>query len=226
MKKQKLKKFFKKNIVISFLSFFSFWVVFWAWFTSIFIEAQQSTGLWSTNSVISFTWSESPTTWNEWYYVNLGDNSSIIWNYFEWFYYDSVFWLFQLDWSNDTNENVRIVDSTSNCWTGYGYKLWWRAYSGKAGYIDFDYNSSTYVYYCEDDNRLHWTAYSQYVWYQNFEWIEVQVIPNIASLVTELWSEIFVNDYTNIGDSTSSWSLGWDTINLDDTKESIFYIIK
>jgi hypothetical protein len=231
MKKQKLKKIIKKNIVWVLFSFFIIWSVFWA-FTSYLITTQSATELWSNNSIVSFTWS----VWNEWYYVNDWDNSAIIWNYFTWYYYDSLFWFFKLDWSSNPNENVRISWSTSICSTWYWYKLEWKAYSEISWYIDFNYNSSTFVYYCLDDGKLHGTAYWKYIWYQDFEWIQVEVVNSVTDLTNNVSWSLFINDTTNINNSIVWWwweeiiwwwtVLWWNVNQLIDTNESIFYIIK
>ena len=206
---------------------------------------QTSTGTWSNNSIISVDSNLS--------YVNKWDNSSVIWNYFTWFYYDSFLWYFQTDW-NDSNqsENVRITWSTWKCSTWYGYKLWGYAWSNSVGYIDFDYNDDVFVYYCVGTWELEWYAYSTFVGFQNFEWIafdidvepvtETEDIPNSST-----WT--FVNESTTIIDSGNiEWNdkISWndnasvennnsnfstDTIQNDliefDTKyESLFYIIK
>lgn len=227
MKLQKIKKFLMNNLYILWSSFFIVWTAFWA-YTTYLISSQYSTNLWSYGNVVSFTWA----TWNEWYYVNNKDNSSIIWNYFKWYYYDSVYWYFKLDWSTDSSENVKIVWSTTACSTGYGYKLWWKAYSEMSGYIDFNYNSNTFVYYCLDDWKLHWKAYWQYIWYQDFEWIDISLVVDVVSLVEKVSNtDIFQNDTTNV-DNTNSLtpeelqSLWWNIIQFDERKESIFYIIK
>ena len=239
MKKQKIKKhfkkFFKKHFYFASTLFFITGTVFWA-FTSTLITPQTSTEVWSNNNEISFTWS----SWNQGYYVNEWDDSAIIGNYFEGYYYDSLYWFFRLDWSSNKSENVRIIWSTTACATWYWYKLGWKAYSENAWYIDFNYNSSTFVYFCASDGKLHGTAYSEYIWFQDFEWIIVWVVS--GSVPTNLTEKVendtvFVNDTSNIDESTTSspawtewWTVietfGWDFIQFDPKKESVFYIIK
>lgn len=225
MKKQKIKKFFMRNIFVILSSFFIFWAVFWS-FTSYLITSQYSTSVWSNNSIISFTW----TATKEWYYINNEDNSAIIGNYFEWYYFDSLFWFFKLDWSANQYENVRITDSTDACTTWYWYKLWWKAFSEQAWYIDFDYNSSTFVYYCLDDGKLHGTAFSDYIWFQDFEWIWVSIVNSITDLTQNVSDSLFMNDTTTVNISSSSldWieTLWWNITQTDVYKESIFYIVK
>jgi len=209
-----------------FVIFFTIWTVFWS-YTSYLITTQSSTNIWAYDSVVSFTWEAG----KEWYYVNNDDNSAIITNYFSWYYYDSVYWYFKLDWSSDNTENVRIIWSTSMCNSWYWYKLWWKAYSELSGYIDFNYNLSTFVYYCLDDGKLHWQSYWRYIGYQDFEWIEIWVVTNIVDLIEKVSSALFTNDTTDIEKSTTVnnediETLWWDLIQIDDKKESLFYIIK
>lgn len=226
MKRQKIKKFLETNIYATIILFFFIWSVFWA-YNSYIISPQISTQLWSYDSSISFTWS----VWNEWYYVNDKDNSAIIWNYFKGYYYDSLFWFFKLDWSSNAGDNVRIIGSTTKCVNWYWYKLWGKAYSQVSWYIDFGYDNNTFVYYCLSDKKLHWTAYWKYIWYQSFDWIQIDVSVDVPSLVEKVKNDLFRNDTTNIENSTilsqdEIKSLWWNLIQIDDTKESIFYIIK
>ncbi len=233
MKKNKIKKFIKLHMVLFLISFFMVWTVLGS-FTSYVITSQYSDLTWSNGSNISFTWS----TWKEWYYVNNRDNSAIIWNYFTWFYYDSLFWFFKLDWSPNEYDNVRIIDSTNKCSTWYWYKLWWKAYSEISWYIDFAYDDDTFVYYCLDTGELHGKAYWKYIWYQNFEWIELTIIKEVEDLtVTATATGVFINDVTTVNKSralepdlipTYWWEINiwWNIYQIDTTKESIFYIIK
>ncbi len=217
-------------------------VIFAATGVQLLISQQSATILWSNNSTISFsTWGVTKHT----HYVNEGDNSTIIWNYLQWYYYDSVFWYFSLNWSTNKNENVRIIWTTSKCWTWFWYKLWWKAkwiYStgwtdmDSAWYIDFDHNSSTFVYYCENDKKLHWKWYSRWIWYQDFEWIWFEILADWTTTTTFTWAtDLFLNDNTNVDiievftGSNSNASLDkllWEEYNFDADKGSIFYIIK
>lgn len=236
----------KNKTLVSFLIALSLtvWVVFAATWVELFISKQSSLNRWSNNSLISFsTW--STTT----HYINEGNNSTIIWNYLKGYYYDSVFWYFRLDWSSDKKENVRIVWTTSKCTSWFGYKLWWKAkwvYStawldigadlDSAWYIDFDHNSSTFVYYCEVDKSLHWKWYSRWIWYQDFEWIWFEVVVDWTSETIFTWStDIFINDNTDLDQikvftgsdsNVSTDELLWEKYHFDTTKGSLFYIIK
>ena len=224
MKNKKLKNFFKiKLLVLVWIA--SLWSVYAADYLSSTISSQSSSGVWSNNSDISVIAWEEPGYWND------GNNSTIIWNYFRGYYYDSIFWFFELDWSTDPSENVSIIWSTSACGSSYGYKLWWYAYSEYFGFMDFDYSDSIFVYYCEWDKVLHWYSYSKNLWFQNFEGIAFEIVSSVSTLAENTSTGIFVNDTTNINiDEFWSWNLNsrvWaDLIQLEDDKESIFYIIK
>ena len=202
------------------------------------IPTQVATSNGSSQSLIEF--SKSWTSGWETYYADEGGNSTVIGNYFKWFYYDNNLWFFKLDWSANPSENVSIISSTEKCWDSYGYKLWWYAQSAGTfgeiyGYMDFDYSSDIFVYYCEGDKKLHWYAYTQYLWFQNFEWIGFEILPFSWSLLWTTSSNLFVNDTTNINvkgvytwSDSNYWKSGiWgDIFNIDDTKESIIYIIR
>lgn len=237
MKKDKnlFLKFFKKrkkeisNIYFIIPLFFFLWVLA-VFANDIFydISYQIASHKGSNDSLIRFS------HWDNTKYVNKLSDSSIIGNYFSGYYYDSVLWFFKLDWSDNINKNVRIIDSTSKCSSWYGYKLWGFAKSDYYGFMDFDYNSDIFVYYCEFDKSLHWYAYTKYNWFQVFDWIGFEILPSNAS-VNISWTGIFVNDTTKIWveyiytwSDSSAWynSFWWDIFNFDDTKDSLFYIIK
>ncbi len=224
MKTKKLKNFFKVKLVL-FVVIASFGTVYAADYFSSSIGSQISSGVWSNNSNVSTIAWEEPGYWNSW------DNSTIIWNYFRGYYYDSVFWFFKLDWSTDNWENVSIVWSTTACGSSYGYKLWWYAYSEYFWFIDFDYNNNIFVYYCEWDKTLHGHAYSKTLWFQNFEWIGFEIVSSVSTLAVTTSTGIFVNDTTDINlpnfwDGNINSSVWSDLIQIEDEKESIFYIIK
>lgn len=223
-------------VKISFVIIFSFWVVYWA--SQVNFTTQTSMWLWSNNSNISVSYPNGDTQGIT-SYVNNGDNSSIIWNYFTWYYYDSILWFFRLDWSSNEKQNVRITGSTSKCTSGYWYKLWWYAYSQYQWYIDFDYNDDIFVYYCESDNVLHGYAYAQHIGFQNFEWIGFEIVPILVQVSEpESSLEVFVNDTSLIASPSAPIYDGGESMNtsttipsslpngIDVTRESIFYIIK
>lgn len=225
MKRQKIKKFFKKHLYVSICTFFVFWTVFGAYTTTL-IGSQNASDVWSNNSLISFTWVVS----KEWYYVNNKTNSAVINNYFKWYYYDSLYWYFKLDWSANGHENVRVIESTWKCTTWYGYKLWWKAFNEAWWYIDFNYSDSVFVYYCLDTGQLHWRAFSDYIWFQNFDWISLTLVEDITDLTDDVnKNTVFDNDRTDINNEwTSVWdfSIWWDNSRIDSRWESIFYIVK
>jgi hypothetical protein len=232
MKKIK-KHIFKRNknksyFILYFLSLF-FWVL--AVFSNdIFydIPYQIANNLGSNNSLIRFS------HWDNTKYANKWADSSIIGNYFSGYYYDSVLWFFKLDWSSDEEDNIRIISSTTKCSSWYGYKLWGYAKSNYYGFMDFDYNNDIFVYYCEFDKSLHGYAYTKYNWFQRFDWIRFEILWKNSS-INVFWTGVFVNDTTKIGvENYYTWSdseslhnsLWWNIFNFDDTKDSLFYIIK
>lgn len=230
MKKNKILQIFKIKAHVFLLLCFFVWVASAVWgdVMSQIIPTQTADDPWSNSSLVSFTSSDAR-------YMNKGNNSTIVWNYFEGYYYDDMFWFFKLDWSNNPTQNVSIIGATTACWSSYGYKLWWFAYSQDFWFIDFDYNNNIFVYYCEWDRLLHWYWYNKNLWFQSFEWIwfEIRPVVRTESQNTSTW--IFVNDTTKIETiqvytwSTSNFdynSIWWDINEFDTTKESIFYIIK
>ena len=234
MKKNKILKIFKiKANAFLFFCFFVWIASAVGWdVISQYIPTQTTSNPGSSSSLISFTASDSNA---DAAYINKWNNSTIIWNYFEWYYYDSVFWFFKLDWTDNPRERVSVVSATSACVSSYGYKLWGYAYSEDFWFMDFDYNSDVFVYYCEWDKELHGYAYSKTLWFQNFEWIQFEITPNVWTIVENTSTWVFVNDTTQIESiqiytwSTSNFdynSIWWDINEFDTTKESIFYIIK
>ena len=231
MKKNKILQIFKIKTHVFLLLCFFVWVASAVWndWISQYIPVQTSADPGSSSSLVSFTWSNSAA------YINKWNNSTIIWNYFRGYYYDSMFGFFELDWSNNQDQNVRIVSATSQCPSSYGYKLWWYAYSPDFWFIDFDYNSNIFVYYCEWDKRLHGYGYNKTLWFQSFEWIWFEITPNVWTIVQNTSTWVFTNDTTAIETiQTYTWStsnfdynsIWWDINEFDTTKESIFYIIK
>lgn len=225
MKNRKKRNFF---ILWSLLGIFiSIGVVFAS--TILTINQQTATATGSNNSSVTFSSTGSRLS----QYVNSGDDSTIIGNHFEWYYYDSLYWFFQLNWSSNWNENVRIISTTSACVSWVWYKLGWKAYSQYAWYIDFNYSATDFVYYCESDGLLHGKAYSQSIWFQNFEGIGFQIATSItqsAETISHTW--VFQNDdtsiddvYETISDPTTRTS-GEFIDSFEDSWESLFYIIK
>lgn len=148
-------------------------------------------------------------------YINVGANSSIIWNELRWFYFDRYFGIYRLDWSSDPKQNVHFADSTTKCTNWYGYQLAWRARSDFAGTIDL-----SNIYYCVATNTLHGTANLPSTWEQSFEGISFQLIANIQAN-TDISNNIFTNDTTTIDDIKNELQQ-----NFDSTDGSQFYIIK
>lgn len=216
-----------KLLYIAFSLIILSWVMVYA-SQSIEITKQTSTWVWSNSSNITF--SIDSYTWST-KYINHNDDSEIIWNYFEWYYYDNYMWFFKLNWSADTTKNVKIISSTNKCVWGYWYKIWWYAYSNHYWLIDFDYNNDIFVYYCTIDNKLHWYAYLETIWFQNFEWIKIENI-SPANIAVNSNNPFFVNDSSMIlltDYKESNWELSvvdWEKKNIHYWDESIFYIFK
>ncbi len=76
----------------------------------------------------------------------------------------------------DTTKNVRVIGSTDKCGTGYGYKFGGYAQSDFAGFMKFDYDANNFVYYCQDDKKLHGWAYNESLGFQSFEGISFEII--------------------------------------------------
>ena len=229
MKKQK--NYYKKLWTILFFFFFIAWLSIityanWSIEKEIKDIADQT---WANGSKVEFT--PNWTSWTSYatIYVNFWDNSSIIWNYFKWYYYDSVYWFFKLNWSNDESKNVRIVNSTTKCSDWYWYKLWWYAWSENFWFINFSYNKDYFVYYCLKDKKLHWYAYMKDVWFQNFEWIDFEIKPTPSSQAIQVDDDNFINDTTEITNpkyEIEDQVINWNIQYMNDKKGSIFYIIK
>ena len=225
MKKQtkNFKNLFLLNLIIV---VFFLWSVYAANKVSENITVQTSSGTGSSNSQITFLSGAYVNTWN---------NSTVIGNYLSGYYYDSIYWFFQLDWdSSNIDNNVHVSWSTDKCSSWYGYKIWGYAYSEDFWFIDFSYDESIYVYYCLSDNLLHWYAYSEIIGFQNFEdiWFEISTQSDIVSDPNQGTNNWFTNDDTNINNNPSlNYPLNpnkiWtDIFEFKDTDESIFYIIK
>ena len=244
------KKNLRKHLAIFLFMFipttFLYSSVWWADDIASSFSPQSSTWSWSFNSVVSVD--------SDLKYVNKGNNSSVIGNYFTWYYYNSVWWYFKTNWATTSNQNVRITGSTDSCNNSYGYKLWGYAYSEYHGFVDFDYSDSIFVYYCVANKLLYWYAYSEDLWFQNLEGITFDIDVTPSTIIEEPeWDENFYNDDTTIADrwnssssstsgssssstsssstSGSSSSSGWffisaDTIEFEAIEETLFYIIK
>jgi hypothetical protein len=109
--------FAPKHLALLFFSFFAMFVSY-SYAADILasqfaIQSASSNG--SNGSIISVDSNLS--------YINKGQNSSVVGNYFTGYYYDSVLGYFEADWSVNESENIRVVGSTGKCSSGYGYKL-------------------------------------------------------------------------------------------------------
>lgn len=173
------------------------------------------------------------TWWIYTKYYNKDTNSDIVWDYLWGHYYNKNYWFFQLDWSADKLQNVRIIWSTSKCSSWYWYRFDWYAKSETWWFIDFWYDKDTYVYYCVWDKRLYWKAYFPAVWEISFDGILLEILPPSATpTVNNSKDAFFVNNTTII-----FWNTDWNNYNTDINlswekkwakywAESVFYIWK
>lgn len=192
------------------------------------LSPQNASELWSNNSLNSFSTGQTD---HSTYYINQWDNSDILGDYFSGFYYNSLYWFFQLNWSSDVTKNVKVISSTDACNSWYGYKLGWFAKSETVGLIDFDYNNNVFVYYCVDDGLLHGKAYSDVIWSQSFEGLSFDILPEFtSSLLDASHDKIFVNNSTTIFSNLKITNKSTPQIAkkeaIDYGEESIFYIWK
>ena len=227
------------SILGVFFHFFSFFFIFSQAYAldsvAQVLSWQTATTSWSNNSQISVS---VDTQTGATVYMNKDSDSTIVGNYFSGYYYDTQFGFFKLDWSTDMNQNVRITGSIWCDGGWYGYMIGWYAYSDAAGYIDFWYPSSNPVHYCESDQKLHWYAYSQQIWFQSFEGVRFQVWTDIpVDNFTKTSDPFFVNNNTIIltnqntnpiiaSPDMKANTIQGDQISTDWGKEAIFYITK
>lgn len=166
-------------------------------------------------------------------YWNKNNDSDVIGNYLRGYYYDSQFGFFKLDWNGvDMMKNVHIISSTDKCGSWYGYKFSGYAYSDTAGYINFNYDTNNFVYYCEADKKLHGYAYGEQIGFQNFEWISFEVVAlaqNNQSLPSGN-DPFFVNNNStiimNLPPDFNPSTIQWKGLAGKLWQEVIFYIIK
>ena len=175
--------------------------------------SQSAETLWSSNSLISVDENLK--------YVNKGNNSSVVGNYFTGYYYDSILGYFLTDWSSSENQNVRVIGSTNACGNSYGYKLWGYAYSEYYGFVDFDYSDDVFIYYCIGDESLHGYAYNSDLGLQSFEWISFDIVVRSNIIATEPeWSDIFVNDSVDVVDTNNSTIDAWTSTSSSSSSSS------
>ena len=192
----------------------------------------------SNNNTLWFS-TGTTSTGSQYYinYINKDNDSTTISNYLIGYYYDTQYGLFRLDWdATNPNNNVRIIDSTDKCTTGYGYKLGGFArgavYNGTipdAGFFNFNYSDDIYVYYCESDGKLHGTAYDLDYGFQSFEGIQFDIIAksDLTPAILGNPDPFFVNNNSIL----LLPSVGWNSVQGDEAatdwgKSSTFYIIK
>ena len=241
MKKNKKKKFFSKKRFFSKIWIFSFITILsLIWVYAIdtiwdYIKTQTSTWTWTNQNKITF--SKHKTT----YYINKDDDNILIWDMLRWYYYDNIYWYFRLDWSQNSSDNVHITNETVSNWAcTEWYKFSWKAYSKYMWYINFNYSSSIFVYYCKTDNKIYWDTYSTNLWKQNLDWIKInlrekQIIDNIEQKVEIQDDNQYIEDDNTIDWTNKNWNnnniWGWDKYEIENSNTekldwNVFWIIK
>jgi hypothetical protein len=213
MKKSKNKKFFLTKIIL-FILLSSFFTGVVYWIDVIWDYIKKQSALWKGTNNNQVTFSQQKTT----YYINKWDDNILEWNNFVWYYYDHIYWFFRLDWSANNNENIHISSDTVNStidWCTEWLKLKWKAYSKNVWFIDFNYSTSNYVYYCKDNDTLYWKSYSNTLWSQTFNWIEIEKIVNNNEINSILDNKWISNDTNRIVEDTNNYSnQNWENLNI------------
>lgn len=243
MKKSKNKKFFSKKRFFSKILIFIWIIIFsliWVYWINIiwdYIKTQTSTWTGTNNNKITF--SHKKTT----YYINKDDDNILTWDKLRWYYYDNIYWYFRLDWSQTESDNVHVSSwPTTILGCTEWYKFSWKAYSKYVWYIDFNYNSTVFVYYCNDINnkKIYWDTYSTNLWKQNLDWIEIRIKEKIIIDKIEEYIDIsndtdLIENENSIDWSNNNWNnnniWGWDKYeiensNIEETDWNVFWIIK
>ena len=113
--------------------------------------------------------------------VDKDNDGALLWDYFSWYYYDRAYWVFSFDLLDD---NVKITNRSHSCsWnttTHDGYELEGYSWNNEFWAVNF---SGVYICVPKDENSdvnsyIGWEAYSDLIWFQNFD--------GILSLVTKL----------------------------------------
>lgn len=242
MKKKENKKFFFMKFIL-FVILSLFFVSISHWINIIWDYIKKQSAIWKGTNNNQIIFSNKKTT----YYINEWNNNTLEWNKFVWYYYDNIYGFFRLDWSIDSNENIHIstdkVYNTSD-WCSVWLKIKWKAYSKYVWFMDFNYNSNNFVYYCKDDNTIYWKWYSNILWTQVFKWIKIKNIKNNILIENILDNKWIVNDTNKIKEDTNdyinnNWTdnniWGWDKYELEknlnnvldsNNNENTFWIIK
>ena len=106
-------------------------------------------------------------------------------------------------------------------------------------YIDFNYNSTVFVYYCEDDSKIHWDSYSTNLWKQNLGWIKIEI--KDKKVITKIEDNLDISNNTNTIENNNSikqnnnWNnysiWWWDKFEIENSTINkldwnVFWIIK
>lgn len=121
--------------------------------------------------------------------INLNNDDILVGDYFSWFYHDSAYWAFEMQYSwvsgnsSDTQwVTITGTDVSSDCWdsTTYAwYKLNGFSYNKDFWAMNFSHDTNNYVFICvprlensELSSFLWGNAYSELIGTQYFGWIE------------------------------------------------------
>jgi len=146
--------------------------------------------------------------------INKENDELVTGDYFIWDYIDTALWLFSFDNALESvfvsEEKVSCLDDTSHQW----YKLGGYSMSDYFWAVDFSYDNTTYVYICipknsnwPDEAYIWGNAYSELVWVQNFDGINLDVF------VDRWWEHIAEARYVKVDGVATSNSV--DLVDLD-----------
>jgi len=202
--------------IISFFLFLIVWV--WVIFAANTIihripGSQSSTwpSPYPSQNTITLTGSSASAT-NEWLLLMNQDNdSNVVWDYLQWYYYDAAYGVYSVDES--VANRVKITSTLwGSCAPGKtGYKMDGFAYNPEFWFVDFGYDTTRFVYICVPDDfndkslstNFGWYAYSQYTGFQNFDGIVSDVLVTIADEDSE-WRFVKVDGVVSSSTNVSS----------------------
>ena len=162
-----LRKIFKYTVLLSIC-------IFWAVYAidTIRVTLPNTSLTWETYSTQTLQILD-----DELFLINRDNDTSFIGDFFTWYYHDSAHWRFSMDdlGSNGVEITSTSVTDCSDNSTHSWYKLSGFSYNPEFWAMNFDHDSSTYVFICitNDENSweatyIWWTAYSELIWSQNF----------------------------------------------------------
>lgn len=98
-----------------------------------------------------------------------------------------------------------------------------------AGFLDFDYSSDIFVYYCDSDSKLHGYAYNEDYGLQSFEGIRftIAAVPDNTPSLASNTAPFFVNNNSVILSAPAgAGTIQGDQQSNDWGKSMLFYIVK